>query len=279
MTVTVDGTNGVSAPVGYYLLDNAGGSILVGIPRGYIDGLIMSTAGSSATMSIAAGMATDSTGAVLMSLSSTMAKTTSAWSAGTGNGGLDTGTIANSTWYHFYIIKNWTTGVTDVLFSTSASAPTMPSGYTYKRRIGSGLTNGSAQWVLFSQVGDEFLWDVAVLDVNATDPGTSAVSRTLSVPTGVKVLALVNASATGSATNGPHMLLSDLGISDAAPSQSVAPLENVSIGGLVNGVLFVQCQIRTNTSSQIRSRNGSSGSGEKCRIVTTGWIDQRGRNA
>jgi hypothetical protein len=51
-----------------------------------------------------------------------------------GANGLDTGSIANSTWYSVWVIYNVTT--TAGLLSASAAAPTLPSGYTYKARVG-----------------------------------------------------------------------------------------------------------------------------------------------
>jgi hypothetical protein len=62
----------------------------------------------------------------------------------------------------------------------------MPSGYTLKRRIGSFRTNSSAQIIDFVQDGDEFSWVAPfAADISATNPGASAVTRTLTVPTGL----------------------------------------------------------------------------------------------
>ncbi len=47
------------------------------------------------------------------------------WAEGTDAGGLDTGSKANSTWYHCFAISK-EDGTCDFLFSTSATAPTMP---------------------------------------------------------------------------------------------------------------------------------------------------------
>jgi len=52
------------------------------------------------------------------------------WTAGTNQGGLDTGSKANSTWYYCYAIHNPTSGVSDAIFSANATTPTLPSGYT-----------------------------------------------------------------------------------------------------------------------------------------------------
>jgi hypothetical protein len=97
---------------------------------GYLSGLTLSTAGASATFGIAAGAANDTASGGMMTLASAYTKTTSSWVVGTGNGALDTGAIANSTWYHVYLIKRIDTGVVDILISGSATSPTMPTGYT-----------------------------------------------------------------------------------------------------------------------------------------------------
>ena len=240
---------------------------------GHIFGLTMSTAGSSATMSIAAGEAADSTAAVLMTLAASISKTTGAWTAGSGNGGIDTGTIANNTWYHFHLIRRPDTGVVDVLFSLSATAPTMPANYTQFRRIGSGRTNGSAQWVRFFQTGDQFLWDnLGTLDLDTTS-STSAALVTLSVPTGVKVRALLN-TFDSNATAGTMWHISDPDTTDVAPSITAWPLG--ANGAPINGAGGRnQVEMTTNTSAQVRHRNTRSDS--TVRIATIGWIDSRGR--
>ena len=50
-------------------------------------------------------------------------------------------------------------------------------------------TNGSGQWILFHQLGDDFLWDAATVDVNASAGTGAAQTATLTVPTGVQVVA------------------------------------------------------------------------------------------
>lgn len=246
------------------------------ILRGYIDGCIMSTAGSSATMSIAAGQATDSTGVALLNLSSSISKTTSAWAVGTAQGGLDTGAIANSTWYYFYLIRRPDTGVVDVIFSTSSTSPTLPANYTQFRYIGAALTNGSGQWTSFVQDGNQFQWLSPVLDVSASSSGTSAVLRTLSVPRR-RVRALMNVRFVVGAS-GAYLYISDPSTTDLAPSATVSPLMTVGTTA-ANSSLSVQVQCTTNTSAQIRSRQDIGGASEILYIATLGWIDSRGSNA
>lgn len=254
-----------------------------GAKRGYLDGCIMSTAGSSATMSIGAGAAADSTNAVVMSLTAT-SKTTSAWALGAGVGGLDTGSIANNTGYHFFAIRRPDTGVVDALFSLSATSPTLPTNYTQFRRIGWGKTNGSAQWTSFRQVGDLFLWDVPVFDVGANNPGTSAVSRTLSVPVGYFVEAIVNAGLYNSGSGvAAGLLLSSLLQADTAPAETNTPLwtSGALTGNATGGARssYTQQRIICNSAAQIRSRLSASDASVTLYLATVGWIDPRGKDA
>jgi hypothetical protein len=240
--------------------------------RGHLAGLTLSTAGSSATFGIAAGAATDSTNADVMVLASAFTKTTGAWAVGTGNGALDTGTIANGTWYHVHEIKRPDTGLVDIAISTSAA-------YTRSRRIGSMRTNASAQWVAFIQTGDKFTWSTPSPDIAVTNPGTSAVTRTMNTPLGVIVEGLfgIGVSAPAQTDDPGSILLSDLACADVAPlltnGFSIAPYSSTS--PMNNGG---QVYVNTNTSSQIRSRVQLSGASTQILINTHGWNDRRGRD-
>ena len=241
--------------------------------RSYLAGLTLSTAGSSATMSIAAGIATDGTAVKMMTLAA-FTKTTSAWALGTGNGCLDTGAIANTTWYHFWLIYRVDTQVVDVLCSTSSTAPTMPTSYTLKRRIGSGKTDGSAQWIAFTQTGDWFYWVTPTLNVDVTDQSTSAVSRTLNMPTGFKMHAEIQLYYEDDTTAG-ILYVRDPDTTDSAPSATVAPLATIS-GPASSNEASSRFRIMTNTSAQVTTR--ADGTGGTVRIVTMGWMDRRGRD-
>ena len=65
----------------------------------------------------------DGTGQARNSFSGT--KTTAAFVAGSGNGGLDTGTIASNTWYYPYAISNASGSLTDYVISANPSAPNL----------------------------------------------------------------------------------------------------------------------------------------------------------
>jgi hypothetical protein len=104
-----------------------------------------------------------------------------------GANGLDTGVLANSTWYAVWVIYNPTTAVTACLISTSATSPTMPSGYTQKARVGWLLTNGSAQLVGTIQRGRKVQYKTSQVAAtgasgNVTTPTWTAIGTSGLVP-------------------------------------------------------------------------------------------------
>jgi len=249
--------------------------------------LTMSTAGGSGSLTVATGNATDSTNTVSMTLAAAMTKNTTLWAAGNNNGGLDAGLIANSTWYYWYLILNPATGATDILFSLSSTNPTIPSGFINFRRIGCAKTDGSAHWTAFTQDGDTFMWSTPVADIAANNPGTSAVTRTLTTPPGLKLFAILQVGADtttfnigGFAGNNCFSYFSDLSLADIAPSSIVDVYVGAASAMATSGVwqAFTVKQVRTNGSSQIRSRMSSSDASTNIFINTLGWVDNRGKN-
>jgi hypothetical protein len=96
--------------------------------------------------------------------------------SGSGANGLDTGSIGTNQ-YHYFAIYNPTTGTVASLASLSATAPTMPSGYTYKRRI--GWFNYSGGITAFVQRNAQFSWAPTRQLVS----GLQAVSANISLAT------------------------------------------------------------------------------------------------
>jgi hypothetical protein len=244
------------------------------IMRSYLAGLALSTAGSSSTFGVAAGVAADSTNAGMMTLGSAYTKTTSAWALGTGNGALDTGTIAANTWYHVHLIQRTDTGIVDLLASLSASAPTMPSSYTLFRRIGSMKTDGSSKWLAFTQVEDTFFWSAVVTDVNTSTLGTTATLFALSVPPGVQVKPIIRADAPSSQVNA--ILITSPIETDVAAGASYASSPGFDVVGATSQVQ-VSNFLFTDTSSNIRAR--ASSAAQTLLVFTRGWTDSRGRYA
>lgn len=248
------------------------------LPKGYLYGLTLSNNGSDATndIDIATGEAVDATNVYVMRLASGLTKRLdAAWAVGTNQGGLDTGSIAN-TWYYMWLIARSDTGVVDVLFSASATAPTMPANYGYKRRIGAIYRTGGAIKA-FKQDGDRVDWLVPVNDWSATGPTTTANTLTLTAPTGISVEAIVAVRARAiNPSSGTYVLLTSLDQTDTVPSSSAFSFYMAdTAGGSSAG--STMARIRTNTSGQIRWRQSLSNSQHESDLVTHGWVDMRGR--
>lgn len=128
--------------------------------RGYFSGYTLShnSVDDLHDVDIAAGDAASDDHDELISMTSSITKRIDAsWSVGTGNGGLDTGTVANGSTYYLYVIKRTDTGVVDVLFSLSGSSPTMPANYDKKRLIGAVFTNDFANIIREGQFMQVFM--------------------------------------------------------------------------------------------------------------------------
>jgi hypothetical protein len=105
-----------------------------------------------------------------------------------GANALDNGTIAASTWYSVWVIWNGTT--TAGLLSLSATAPTMPSGYTHKARVGWIRTDASGNKypLSFIQFGRKVQYKVVTSSNVANIPIlASGAAGNVSTPTWVAV--------------------------------------------------------------------------------------------
>jgi hypothetical protein len=104
-----------------------------------------------------------------------------------GANGLDTGSLANNTWYALFIIGSSTNSATpSLLLSASVSSPLLPDGFDCFRRIGWARTNGSAEILKFLQTGsggkEYYQWDVPI---NVLSAGSSATFATVSLASAV----------------------------------------------------------------------------------------------
>ncbi|MGI8397809.1 hypothetical protein ACRYWZ_15660 [Agrobacterium deltaense] len=253
------------------------------VPRGHISGLTLSNNATDAVndIDIAPGEAADDSALPwCMVLSSVLTKRLDAvWAVGSGNGGRDTAAaIANDT-YHVFLIQRSDTGVVDALFSLSATAPTMPANYDRKRRIGS-IIRSSGSLRAFIQIGDYFWHSTRVQDVTAADPGSAAVTRTLTVPTGIPVIAFGKAAIVCTAASGANtrfLLLTSLSQPDADPNviggtiAITTPAVPSATGHRAQGDFTVP----TNNNGQVRSRMNASDPAWVVSIITEGWIDTR----
>ena len=193
------------------------------------------------------------------------------WTAGDNAGGLDTGSVAADTTYYMFAIWNPTTSTADFLFSTSHVSPTLPSGYTKKKRIAALRTDGSSNIrngkYLFNPDGSyHFEYATKILDL--TIAGSAATSKTnfaVTVPrdTIVKVRAsMYRANATDAYVN----LLSPYDNSLSPTFANADLLSDVAYLGAI------EKNILSNDSGQI-SYISSSATLDNFNVTTLGWFD------
>jgi hypothetical protein len=149
----------------------------------------------------------------------------------------------------------------------------MPANYDYKRRIGSIVRSGGAIRA-FVQTGDLFLWSVPISDEFTTNPGTAAVTVTLSLPTGLVINSMVTVGLEANSATDFRLLVTSLSLTDTVPSSALFTLKSNEISTPSSDVV-----IPTNTSAQVRYRLNLSTSSAIVSIQTNGWQDTRGRLA
>ena len=243
------------------------------LPRGYISGLGMSTAGSSSSFTVAAGTAMDSTVASAIPLGASLTKTTGAWTLGTSNGCLDTGSIATSTWYYVFAIERTDHTNTDILCSVSLASPTMPSNYSFFRYIGAIKTDGSSHWIKFWQFGDDFYWDTPVNDVSTTSLSTTATSFALSVPPGISVVVKMR-GLMASATPGTSVVVTSPLFATPVAGTPVGETSGIAQVASVNSPVYVTTV--TDTTQNVKAV--ASAASTTLKLDTFGWSDPRGKN-
>lgn len=273
-------TSGLAATDVQAAIDEVVAASAYRFPRGYINRLTISNNVTDATNDIdtTAGECRDSTDTLNITPGALTKRLDATYAAGTGNGGRFDTSISDGTW-HVFAIGNGTTNDIGLSKSLNPSGePNFPSGYSY-RRIGS-IVRVSGAVKAFVQDGDRFSWAAPVADVSVANPGTSAVTRTLTVPTGIRVEAVLSVGGGGlsATTESPQgVLISDLAVPDAAPNSANFTFY-ADIGSAVIFVLGVsQVRCFTNTSGQVRSRLQRSATNTTLFINTYGWIDTRGR--
>jgi hypothetical protein len=241
--------------------------------RGHIHGLTLSNNVSDATndIDIAAGVAASTAdNPVLMTLTAALTKRLdAAWAVGSGNGGLDTGSIANTT-YHVWLIQRSDTGVVDALFSTSATAPTMPTNYDRKRRIGS-IMRISATIRAFTQIGDVFKLAAHIADYSSTASRAEAL-LTLSVPVGIRVSPILYTNMYAAAGLAQNEIRSGSHTDSVFRTAEVANDSNNYVTSF--GLVWTDTSARIYLTVTVYSGALSTNS-----IYTQGWFDLRGKDA
>ena len=195
------------------------------------------------------------------------------WTAGTNQGGLDTGTKANSTWYHCYAIHNPTSGVSDAIFSTNATSPSLPTGYTKYKRVGSVKTNISGNIIAFLQRDKFFEWKDVVKDLDIASVVATKTPITVSAPLGIETIVRCRSGLqVGSQSDVNINILSSYNNS-LLPTDGDGGSYDSDIGSDINYINGTNLLVATDLSSQIyyiASRNTAVGN---FAVRTKGYYD------
>jgi hypothetical protein len=211
------------------------------------------------------------------------------WAAGSGAGGFpDTISILPDTWYHVFLIGK-PDGTVDVGFDSNISASNLltdtvvaAAGYTLYRRIGSVHTNETAspeEIDDFTQRGDLFMFNDVnslSLDYDAAVGDSSRTAVTLRVPNGVNVRPICNIHL-DHISGRAYIYISPIDAVDTQPGLTTPPLSFHYMQ--INAEKFfdeLAGTVFTDVSSQIGVRADRANT--TVRIITLGWIDDRGRN-
>lgn len=278
ITIT-DGTTTLSGVTeltlsGQTVSGSAPNAVISLAPRGYIDGCPLSTP-STTTFTTAAGQCTSSDNTTVMNLASALTKSTAGtWVAGNNQNGLDTGTLTANSWYHVYVIYDPASNVTDVLFSLSATSPSLPVGFTKFRRIGSLRVTGTSLLGII-QTGDRVDLIHPINVIGGTAFGvTTANSVVMFTPTGIITEAIFDILAFDSVGTNAILLVSNLATTDVAPSSTTgATVITASTAGTFGS--SGGFREMTDTSAQVRMRTSTTTLA--LYVNSTGYIDRRGK--
>ena len=96
-----------------------------------------------------------------------------------GLNGLDTGSEVANTWYYLWVIAT-PARVAGLLISASATAPVMPSGYTYRALVSAARNDGASNLLESRQFGRELYYDTVAAPHQILNTGAAIVETALS---------------------------------------------------------------------------------------------------
>jgi len=214
----------------------------------------------------------DGSGQVL--LSSTLIKRLDAsWSAGTNQGGLFSGTKANSTKYYEFAITNGT--INDAGFDISITGANIPAGYKGSYR-GMIKTNASGNILAFKQNRNKTLLTTPITEYGGTVGATYTNLTSSNVPLKDNIEAITNLyfDVPTSEPNGRAIIFKDLVSSQQKQVIMVKPTATVVLLAVIPDVI-----IGLNSSGQFQYKSTDASTGLDTLTVgnffisLNGWID------
>lgn len=276
------------------------------LPRGWIDGLILSNDTTDATndISIAAGSAR-STVRIVDGSPSTLTRDQmdielpvsiikqadvafapenydpEGYSGGGRSGGRSSSSLADGSWHYFLVGGGGLQPdvmIHDSVTQTSVLAEMQKIGaYSAYRHIGSLVRVGGALQA-FTQYNSQFLLTTPVWDINHTSDHTSAQTGTLaSVPTGVAVEAILSVGVADNNQTGAGTYVSALTQAASSPTNSGVP--GVTCNGFSSTVYSWRGNIRVQTNASAQIRYQATNAAVDTQMMTFGWVHPRGRDS
>lgn len=255
--VTAIGASNVSAALG----------LSAPPPSSFKNLIIKVTTNTALTAAADFVVMTNGTAYQTLALSSTINMAT------TGANALDTGSIATSTWYAIWAIAQ-PNGTVAGLASTSFTSPTMPTGYTYKARIGAVRTaSATAQLLGTWQFGYRAQYVLSLAQTGTTYPGMANLTGGYWTPVSISNFVPPSAS----------QIFGQMKIVGAANLTSTWGASPNSSPSTPQDALFYRTQLNTNAFNDalhfdmlLESSNIFYGEGNITSGVMTcaGWYDQ-----
>lgn len=191
--------------------------------------------------------------------------------AANGAGGLDTGSMANNTFYAVYAIGD-SYGVNDgsAIISANLTSPLMPQGYDMYFRIGYIKSSGAAAILPFRQDGcglDRWMWYDAPIATDVTNGSSAtfaAVDCSAGLPAATPTMARFYCAFTPTAADDTLVLV---------PGTSTATLGYASASGSVAGVVET-VQLTCPTDSPVTDAIDYKVTGSAVAISVQAYLDQ-----
>lgn len=194
------------------------------------------------------------------------------FTAGNNQGGLSSSlTLLSDTWYHVFLVKIGSS--IDVLFDTDFDCANGIADHsvTDYRHIGDFLTDGSADILGFTKIGNRVVWKTLSVDSNISATSGTGTLGTIKVPPNQNVKAQLTANTQTAGNQQGTLISSPLSDDVAAVWNSGGAIINIggqtNTGSYVGDVAYVE--VITNTSKQVRARTTTSTL--TVYITTHGW--------
>ncbi len=259
--------------------DAAGARAAIGVgAHDFVAGLTLSNNIADAANDIDASPGAAQAGSVYVANPAIMTKRLDAvWSAGNNGGGLDTGAKANSSTYYGHSLRKDSDGSFDIVYSLSATAPTVPAGYTKVQRLIPVMTDGSGAIRPFLQDGNEVRFRVSAgLSAYSGTADRALALLTVPLPLGIRVLGLFTGAATyepmySGATDQGLILADGTDINTITLGHMDGAIPNV---GYVMARSYMDRVCRTNSSAQVHMGIVGTRPGTASTLVVRGFVDE-----